>query len=202
MAWGRAKPSYTGTPWETPSPESITIPVVRPEAYRERTAWMATYMAGKLKVSNMIWVIFSLLALGLRGASVRRTGCSSGATRSSLYMVWCQIFSMSSQLVMIPCSTGYLRVRIPLLDCASSPTYASFCPIPTITPWCLGRPTMEGKTALGASSPAKPALHIPEPLSQTRAATSSSHILGVLNLFVGGYLSTQLGGLPMYSALI
>merc|ERR1719264_1001539 len=54
------------------------------EAYRESTAWMATYMAGVLKVSNMIWVIFSLLALGLRGASVRRTGCSSGATRSSL----------------------------------------------------------------------------------------------------------------------
>merc|ERR1712226_1428611 len=54
------------------------------EAYRESTAWIATYMAGVLKVSNMIWVIFSLLALGLRGASVRRTGCSSGATRSSL----------------------------------------------------------------------------------------------------------------------
>ena len=36
---------------------------------------------------------------------------------------------------------------------------------------------MDGKTALGASSPAKPALHIPEPLSTTRAATSSSHIL-------------------------
>merc|ERR1712203_774113 len=80
MAWGRAYPSSTGTPWETPSPESMTIPVVRPEAYRERTAWMATYMAGMLKVSNMIWVIFSRLALGLRGASVRRTGCSSGTT--------------------------------------------------------------------------------------------------------------------------
>ena len=36
---------------------------------------------------------------------------------------------------------------------------------------------MEGNTALGASSPAKPALHMPEPLSTTRAATSSSHIL-------------------------
>lgn len=35
---------------------------------------------------------------------------------------------------------------------------------------------MDGKTALGASSPANPALHIPEPLSTTRAATSSSHI--------------------------
>ncbi len=30
-------------------------PVVRPEAYSDRTAWMATYMAGQLKVSNMIW---------------------------------------------------------------------------------------------------------------------------------------------------
>merc|ERR1712243_19813 len=47
---------------------SMTIPVVRPEAYRDSTAWIATYMAGMLKVSNMIWVIFSLLALGLRGA--------------------------------------------------------------------------------------------------------------------------------------
>merc|ERR1719317_1648174 len=73
---------------------------------------------------------------------------------------------MSSQLVTIPCSMGYFRVKIPLLDCASSPTYEYFCPIPT----------MEGKTALGASSPANPALHIPEPLSTTRAATSSSHI--------------------------
>ena len=30
------------------------------------------------------WVIFSRLALGFRGASVSRVGCSSGATRSSL----------------------------------------------------------------------------------------------------------------------
>ena len=29
-------------------------------------------------------VIFSLLAFGLRGASVSRTGCSSGAMRNSL----------------------------------------------------------------------------------------------------------------------
>jgi hypothetical protein len=36
---------------------------------------------------------------------------------------------------------------------------------------------MLGKTALGASSPANPALHIPDPLSTTNAATSSSHIL-------------------------
>ena len=71
-----------GTVCDTPSPESSTQPVVRPEAYKESTAWMFTYMAGTLKVSNMIWVMRSLLALGLRGASVSNTGCSSGATRS------------------------------------------------------------------------------------------------------------------------
>ena len=38
---------------------------------------------------------------------------------------------------------------------------------------------MDGKTARGASSPAKPALHMPEPLSTTNAATSSSHILNL-----------------------
>ena len=42
--------------------------------------------------------------------------------------------------------------------------------------WWRGRPTMDGKTARGASSPANPALHIPEPLSHTSAVTSSSHI--------------------------
>mmetsp|Transcript_83797 Transcript_83797/g.161790 ORF Transcript_83797/g.161790 Transcript_83797/m.161790 type:complete len:88 (-) Transcript_83797:1130-1393(-) len=30
------------------------MPVVRPDAYRERTAWIATYIAGTLKVSNML----------------------------------------------------------------------------------------------------------------------------------------------------
>ncbi len=33
---------------------------------------------------------------------------------------------------------------------------------------------MDGKTARGASSPANPALHIPDPLSTTSAAISSS----------------------------
>lgn len=47
-------PSYIGTVCETPSPESSTIPVVLPEAYKDRTAWMATYIAGVLKVSNII----------------------------------------------------------------------------------------------------------------------------------------------------
>ena len=92
-------------------------------------------------------------------------------------------FSISSQFVTMPCSMGYFKVRIPLLLWASSPTYESFWPIPTITPWWRGRPTMEGKTALGASSPAKPALHIPDPLSTTKAATSSSIFDKFLSVF-------------------
>lgn len=40
--------------------------------------------------------------------------------------------------------------------------------------WWRGRPTMDGNTALGASSPAKPAFTRPEPLSHTRAVVSSS----------------------------
>ena len=47
------------------------MPVVRPEAYRDSVAWMAMYMTGVLKVSNMIWVILSLLALGPWQASVK-----------------------------------------------------------------------------------------------------------------------------------
>ena len=79
----------------------------------------------------------------------------------------------------MPCSMGYLISRIPLMLWASSPTYVSFWPIPTIPPWWRGRPTMEGKTARGASSPAKPALHVLEPLSITRAATLSSAIVNI-----------------------
>jgi allantoicase len=56
-----------GTVWDTPSPLSSTMPVVRPEAYSDSTAWMATYMAGTLNVSNMIWVIFSLGSAGVAG---------------------------------------------------------------------------------------------------------------------------------------
>ena len=50
--WHRGRPRRTVC--VTPSPESSTIPVVLPEAYRDSTAWMATYMAGTLNVSNMI----------------------------------------------------------------------------------------------------------------------------------------------------
>lgn len=44
------------------------MPVVRPLAYRDSTAWMATYMAGTLKSSNISVVIFSRLILGFMGA--------------------------------------------------------------------------------------------------------------------------------------
>ncbi len=44
----------------------------------------------------------------------------------------------------------------------------------TMISGCFGRPTMEGNTAQGASSPAKPALVVPDPLSITNARTSSS----------------------------
>jgi hypothetical protein len=44
-------------------------------------------------------------------------------------------------------------------------------------PGILGLPTIDGKVALGASSPAIPALHIPEPLSMTTAAAYSSAMM-------------------------
>jgi len=42
IACGIAKPSYTGTECVTPSPESMTTPVVRPEAYLPLTASTGT----------------------------------------------------------------------------------------------------------------------------------------------------------------
>lgn len=50
--------------------------------------------------------------------------------------------------------------------------------------WWRGLPTMEGKTARGASSPANPALTKPEPLSHTRAVVSSSSHM--IRLYWGG----------------
>jgi len=38
-------------------------------------------------------------------------------------------------------------------------------------PGIFGLPVIDGKYAFGASSPATPALHMPEPLSITTAAT-------------------------------
>ena len=54
---------------------SITKPVVRLEADRDRPAWIATYTAGTLKLSN-----FHALS---EGASLSKTGCSSAQPLSS-----------------------------------------------------------------------------------------------------------------------
>ena len=56
---------------------------------------------------------------------------------------------------------------------ASSPTYESRWPAPTMTPFCFGRPTTLGKMTLGASSSAKPALIRPVPLSMTMGLPDS-----------------------------
>ena len=50
-------------------------------------------------------------------------------------------------------------------------------------PGTLGRPTTVEKTDLGASSPAKPALQVPDPLSITTAVTSSSIAFNFLLTF-------------------
>jgi hypothetical protein len=87
---------------------------------------------------------------------------------------------MSSQLFTIPLSTGYFRVRIPLLAWASSPTKASLSSSPIMALLFLGLPTIAGKQHLGASSPAIPALHYPDPLSITTAGLRSSDICFIL----------------------
>lgn len=52
-----------------------------------------------------------------------------------------------------------------------------FLPLAHMMLWCQGRPTMDGNTAWGASSPAKPTLHMPESLSMTSAVLSSSIVI-------------------------
>ena len=75
---------------------------------------------------------------------------------------------VSSQLLLMLCSTGYLRVRMPRLLWAPSPTVAILllhahhdAPVSGTTDHGLEH----GRG--GASSPAKPALHVPESLWMT-----------------------------------
>ena len=58
---------------------AMTMPGVRLEAHRDRTVRMATFMAGTFNVSNMVCVMRSRW----EGASLSKTGCSSGAIMSS-----------------------------------------------------------------------------------------------------------------------
>ncbi|CAK0819401.1 unnamed protein product [Prorocentrum cordatum] len=69
---------------DAPSPEPMTILLVRTEKYREKTAWIATYIAGTLHVSNLTCVMRPRFAFGSTGTSEKTRGCSSGATRSPL----------------------------------------------------------------------------------------------------------------------
>ena len=55
--------------------------VVRPATHR--TVWVAMYMADTLNVSNLVCVKRSRIAFVFRGASVSKTGLSSGATLRS-----------------------------------------------------------------------------------------------------------------------
>ena len=41
------------------------MPVVRLEAYGDKPAWIATYLAGTLNVSNMNWVMYFRMVLGI-----------------------------------------------------------------------------------------------------------------------------------------
>merc|ERR1712013_820637 len=71
------------------------------------------------------------------------------------------------------------------------------CPEALFQPSFLGMEAcgIHETTSVRASSPAKPALHMPEPLSTTRAATSSSHILTYL-ILIYQILSTLSCELP------
>ena len=58
-------PSYTGTAWVTPSPESNTTPVVLPDAYNDNVACGDTNNAGTPNVSKKISAAVSRLERGL-----------------------------------------------------------------------------------------------------------------------------------------
>ena len=75
-----------------------------------------------LRDSNITEHICSLFVFGFKGASVNKTGCSDGSILSSFEKICFQIVSISSQFVIIPCSIGYFRFKIPFLFKASSPT--------------------------------------------------------------------------------
>lgn len=60
-------------------------------------------------------------------------------------------------------------ISTPRRAIAASPTYTSLEPVPTMIDFAFGVPITAGKTDLGESSPAIPALHRPEPLSMTTA---------------------------------
>lgn len=128
--------------------------------------------AGTLKVSNRIWAAVSRFDRGFRGGSVSSTGCCQTkivshdfvvtcqlyqnrqppASRTSSLNVFnssvytnCQILSISSQSVTIPCSRGYFIFSKPRSSWAFCPMKTSPSSAPARTLRCFGRPTNEGK---------------------------------------------------------
>ena len=57
---------------------------IRMQAVHFNTSSLHGFYSTMVSLTLHTCVIFSRLALGFNGASVKRTGCSSGATRSSL----------------------------------------------------------------------------------------------------------------------
>ena len=101
--------------------------------------------------------------------------------RQDLHHIFCEITSSKVQSKDVAAKRNLHRLApCGILHLQSSSQFLwyvrihIFCSIPTIISGIFGRPRIDGKTAREASSPAKPALTIPLPLSQTRAATSSS----------------------------
>lgn len=76
-----------------------------------------------------------LSPLGTCGCAVCKTLVFSGGTSSSWKKVWCHSFSISSQSLMIPLSTGQLSFDIPCFCIASFPK--KNCGIPSKRAWCL-----------------------------------------------------------------
>ena len=102
-----------GTTWETPSPESKTMPVVRPEAYRDSTAWMPTKNAGVLNVSNRICRVQDRavsLETWVRQAAGILT-CSAPACLILLHVA--QIFRLWNK-VLLDCSVRLFKNKQPL----------------------------------------------------------------------------------------
>ena len=67
LAAGRVRkrvPLVDGDAMPLLSLEFLMFPVIRPDAYRKRTACMVTYKAGPLKASNILRVIRTRVALG------------------------------------------------------------------------------------------------------------------------------------------
>lgn len=125
------------------------------------------YMPGVLKVSNIICVIFFPLALGFRvGGRARSEALGVPRATYSSLEVWCQIpvgdNAMLHRILQRPDTPLALGLIIRVGDFLAHAPYDALVSGQVVAGgW---NPTMEGNTDLRASSPAKPALHMPEPL--------------------------------------